>query len=532
MKYSLWKNPWILAEGVDCSYKYSLLNVLGKAHEIHRLDQANPLIEVAVFRLLLAIVIDAMGHLKSNDWRNRWEQGCFNIDEIDRYARKVEDRFDLLDTSAPFYQVGGLSTPSGKTGSTLLLLPEIASGNNVPLFSSMTESSSPKLSLDEAVGRLLAIQAFDTAGIKTGATTDPQMKAGKTTGNPVGILGQIGTTIPYGRNLFESLMLNQPLKLNEDDLPVWRKPPPSASWETRRATGILDSLTWQSRRIRLVPDNEEDPQSIVGVIVAAGDRMQEINPAHEPHTAWRTTDMKRGAAPHKPIRHIPGKAAWRGMDSLLAVQDRSESAKTTAGALRDATTRIWEVDRTYPLNVRMAGVVYGNQSAVIEHTLADSIPLPVLALSETEEGQNIKADLLSLATMAEEVRRALNRLTDNLRMSYGGAAIPWDKGEHQGDRLIMAIDQLTRSFLTKVSRNVDELDHGFNQWQTQVRDVAWSIAEPMIIQVPSTAFNGRQKDNTSEYPLMNQARAEAVFRGELNRILLQAGKEETMKGDN
>jgi len=525
MKYSLWRNSWIPVAGQEGPQQYSLLDALQNAHKVERIDSGSPLTEVALFRLLLAIVIDLVGPIREAEWRQRWRLSHFYYSEIETYVERFEDKFNLFDPVAPFYQAGGLETPSGKVGSTLLLLPEVASGNSVPLFSTTTEASCPHLSLPEAALRLIALQAFDVAGIKTGAVGDSQMSAGKTTGNPIGPLGRIGVTIPMGRNLFESLMLNVPSRREDDnDNPTWRQPPSTASWETRPSRGILDLLTWQSRRVRLIPDDDSNPQAVTGVIVAAGDRLAWTDPSQEPNTAWMNTDATKEGVPQRPIRHQPGKAAWRGIDSLLAVREDTRK-RTTANALYWVGNREDTLGPTYPLEVRIAGVVYGNQNAVIEHVISDTTPLSVLALASTPQGLDLRDALISVADMAEDVRKALNLLLDNLRNSYGGTSIPWNKGEHPGDQFITAIDPVTRRFLRVVRNEPTLLEDALIGWEMQAWDCAWSIADPLIVQVPPAAFNGRNRDPEDKKPPINQARAEAFFRGMLKRTLQRADNE-------
>ena len=526
MKYQLWTENWIPVVTTAGSEECSLREVLGRAHQISHLQQDNPLIEVALFRLLMAIVLD-MRATHDSEWKKQWDLACFDPVEIDHYAHQVEDRFDLLDPVKPFYQVADLTTPSGEVKSTLLLYPEIASGNNVPVFSSVTEATPPKLFLAEAARRLIALQGMDVAGIKSGAVGDPTMAAGKTTGNPTGVLGRLGLTIPLGSNLFQSLMLNiPPYPLRQGDDPVWRRSPVGAAWETRPARGLLDELTWQSRRVRLVPD-PTDPSFITGVIVAAGDRLEAIDPGIEPHTAWHAADPSRRQMSQRPIRHQPGKAAWRGMDSLLAGHEPDELA-AKALSLQWIGDREAVLGPDYPVNVRTVGIIYGNQNAVIDHVISDEIPLPVLSLSDSAEGQELRDNLIAMADKADEVRKSLNGLLNNLRKSCGGAPVPWDKGEHPGDEFISAIDQATRAFLTRVSAHPDQLLDADLCWQLQAWQAAFHIADRLLSAAPPMTFIGRSDnpDKSGDQPI-NQARAEGFFRAGLKKILSNAYDEIT-----
>jgi len=530
--------PWVPVVRAGVSEQCSLTTVFHRAHEIRGLDRANPLVEVSVFRLLLALAIEALGPPDLGEWQALWQRGQFDPVQFDRHASEVEHRFRLFDDNAPFEQTKDLQTPSGKVGSTLLLFPEAASGNNVPLFGSMTEEAAPPVPLAEAARRLVALHGFDTAGLKSGAVGDPQMSAGKTAGNPTGPLGAIGLIIPQGRNLFESLMLNLPPAPTPGDSTAWAESPTTAAWTTRPSRGVLDVLTWQSRRVRLIPDDAARPSAVVGVIVAGGDRMEAVNPSHEPHTAWRTASATGGMS-QLPVRHQPGRAAWRGLDAMVARDSSRVNELMKDVSKRQPTSRPLALDWVgrrrssgsiaagYPLDLRTVGVSYGNQRAVIDHTMSDSIPLPILALESTDTGQKIEEALVELVARAEVIRVAINDLANNLLISRGGTAQPWDKGEHPGDQFIGLVDAPTRQFLQVCRDQPDQLPTERAVWEKEARNAAWEIADPLIRQIPPSAFQGRIKNNrdtTKAGTEMNPARAELFFRGKLARTLPRANK--------
>src|SRR5699024_5949363 len=100
-------------------------------------------------------------------------------------------------------------------------------------FGAFSEAVELRLSPAEAARWLIHLLAWDTAGIKTPAVDDPEAKAGKLYGNPAGPLGGLGLIIPKGRNLFETLMLNTPVREAGDDprdLPHWRRPQTDSTW--------------------------------------------------------------------------------------------------------------------------------------------------------------------------------------------------------------------------------------------------------------------------------------------------------------
>ncbi|HLL32656.1 MAG TPA: type I-E CRISPR-associated protein Cse1/CasA, partial [Streptomyces sp.] len=378
------------------------------AHRFEDLVVDLPTQKPAIFRqLLLPVVVDALGRpADAAAWAAMFRAGAFSAEQREKLTAYFDEhraRFGLFDPDDPFGQVAGLRTPKGETKGSALLVATAATGNNVPLFSSRTEGNPPPLTPAQAARWLLHTHCWDTAAIKTGAVGDPQMKKGKTTGNPTGPLGQLGVIMPMGRTVYETLLLNIPYgpPLLSDDLPQWRRRATDGDlektlscatpgWQTRTSRGLLDVWTWQSRRIRLIPEQTPDGLRVTRVIVAAGDRLAAI-PDHEPHTAWvidsaaaRAKKTAGRAAPvARPRRHQPGKAAWRGLEALLAVdREQSDATATRAGfhtsVLLSQLSEVRErLPATYPLQVELTGITYGNQSAVVEDLFFDAIPLPL-----------------------------------------------------------------------------------------------------------------------------------------------------------
>ncbi len=359
----------------------SLLDALTRAHEVDGLAMDDPLQAVAVLRqVLLPVALDALGAPRSEDeWALRWEASVLDASVLGAYLDCHADRFDLFHPTCPFGQVAGLRTAKDETKPVSLLLPAVATGNNVPLFSARTEADSPALAPAEAVRALLATHCWDTAAIKSGAVGDPEVRAGKTTGNPIGPLGQLGVIVPLGCSLAETILLNLriiPQGLRGDDRPQWRAEPSTAVWRRRPSLGDLDLLTWQSRRIRLIPELGDRGQTVVRrVVLAAGDRLDQV-PDFEPHTAWRQDDKPQAGRPaRRPIRHRAGFEAWRGLAALLATAQSGAGKDTTSALIQQAADL--EVGGVlasgYPLRALTVGVVYGTQSSIVEDVTTDRI---------------------------------------------------------------------------------------------------------------------------------------------------------------
>ena len=508
---NLMRDPWLPVVGAAGPERVSLATALTRSPTIREFDGLGPPETVATLRLLVAILVDAVALQSNDEWGELWQQGCFN-ESLTTYLASEAEHFELFDDRHAFYQVADLA-PLGASGikPVALVMPEVASGNNTPLFSSLIDAQVPPLTPAEAAIRLITLQGFDTAAIKTGAQGDPLASAGKTTGNPTGPLGNLGAVMPMGRNLFETLLLNYPLVPPTDgDAPAWRRNL-GPTWQRRPAVGILDLLTWQSRRVRLLPNAEG---LVDRVIVAAGDRLDHT-PLIEPHTLWR--QVKEGPVALRPARHQPGRTPWRGLTCFLTLAPSADQP-STSGCLRQLGELEFDgfLDANYPLDVLSVGVVYGNMSAVVEDVISDRIPVPVMALAD-EQGRELRQSLIRVAATGDSVMNALNRLDGDLRRSLGGDPIPWDGGQRPGELFAAAMSGPVRRLLRALQQAAPDTDP-VATWENEARRVAVSIAEPLLENAPDRAFLGFGEGSA----LINQAKAALFFWGALNKALPQA----------
>ncbi|MFD0685952.1 type I-E CRISPR-associated protein Cse1/CasA [Actinomadura fibrosa] len=518
-----------------------LRDVLHRAGEITEIAVDLPTQWPALMRqVLLPVVVHALGAPATHRaWADRFTHGTFTEAELailDAYLEEHRPRFDLFHPETPFAQVADLHTVRDETkGAGLIVAPE-ATGNNVPLFSARTEDDPPQLTPAEAALWLLHAHCWDTAAIKTGAVGDPMVKSGKTTGNPTGPLGQLGVIMPVGRNLYETLLLNIPIGVQGRlGTPQWTRTI-TATWESRAAQGLLDLWTWQSRRIRLIPEQTPEGIRVPRVVVAAGDRLA-MTPDWEPHTAWRTNapakTAKRTAkaakpTPQRPLRHMPGKAIWRGMSALLAVEAEETASFRTSELLDQIRGLSGDglIDEHYPLRAETFGVVYGNQSAIVEDVLHDMVPLPVAALRVDAD---VHFAVLEATEQAEQLAQALNYLSADLRRASGLDPIPWDKGQRPGERLLYLLDPVVRRLLRGLQNVPDEdtLDRGRLAWERQARRLALQVADSVHVAVPESVFAGRETrksdgSTAAAYPL---GIAVNDFYRRLDRILPRAADE-------
>lgn len=309
--------------------------VLARAHEIVEIAGDTPPETVALHRLLLALLHRVLrGPANAREWERLWQAGRFDMEPIDRYLEKWRERFDLFHPERPFYQVAEL--PADRGGSIARMMGQADNGQT--LFDHTVSASPPAISPARAARLVLAYQSFDTGGrIASNSGGDSAL---------AGTLLQPALTMLRGRTVFETLLLNlqryepgwnqQPWRFDADqDRPGWEREPVRA--DVRPLAGYIDLLTWQARRVRLLPELGGDGRVVVrravgmkGWAMEAGEGRQ----GREPMVAYRKrAKAKPGEEPWIAVMFQEGRALWR--DSLALLQSAAGERQTLRPALLD-----------------------------------------------------------------------------------------------------------------------------------------------------------------------------------------------------
>ena len=321
--------------------------------------------------------------------------------------------------------------------------------------------------------------------------------------------------------------------LPEQDRPQWRLPSPAGpAWETRSAHGLLDALTWQARRIRLLPHRAQDGTKRVGrVVVCAGDRLAAVRPDFEWHTAWTyTAKPKKGQPRQRPRRHRRSEHAWQGFAALLALGRQQEGeGPRTSGVLRQISDLqdASHLPGDLQLRVRTCSLVYGNQAAVVEDALADTLPLPASALVADSR---TRAAILEAARQTAEVAQALDRLSADLRRAEGAKPLPGVSGQQRGAAFLGLVDPSMRRLLRGLQLDAadeDRIEQGMQAWEQVLFQLAWSAAHEPLASASPTTFTGRITDEGS----YRAATARSSFTRALNAILPRAAESRGDKSD-
>ncbi len=436
--YDLRFEPWIPVERLDGTADViSIRDALVGAHQIRRLSGEIPGEGLALLRLLLAFVYCInyeLGEVGEKQKKERWEElrsrGCFWSDQIDEYLADYPNEFDLFDDEHPFYQIPGLAYMGEKEFDSVSELMLDVPKPEKFLFSMRSPAHLDTLPFDLAARYLVVAQAYNTAGIKSPVVGNTSAKSGKAYA-PKGALGTgwcgaLGGIYLEGQSLFETLLLNFVLFLSNvsiiasDDYAPWERDVPSADTCQREPTGPVDLLTWQSRRIRLIPS--EDGSHVCGVIISYGDVLIPANKQrYEMMTGWRESTQqqkKLGTAtvPLMPVAPDTARALWRGLPSLLALAD---GGKLRPGVIRwMSELQDAQSSEDWRLNVRIVcqGVSYGTQSSVVDDAITDSVDLRATLLRKDSEAVLKMLDVIERTDQAVGV---LVRFVQNVERAQG-----------------------------------------------------------------------------------------------------------------
>jgi CRISPR system Cascade subunit CasA len=306
--FDLLQSPWVPCIQSDGTpIELGLRDVLAQAHQLRELHSESPLVTAALYRLLLAVLHRVFGPANPNEWAALWTAGRWDVARLEAYLDRWHHRFDLFDPEHPFYQAPDERV---KPKSVVSLIHDVASGNNPTLFDHHTEAEGITLAPAQAARMLVAAQAFGLGGL----SGLPQKFTDAPCAGGVIFLVQ-------GETLFETLALNlvryvddAPLPRWPDDRPAWEMDDPFTP-DRSLPRGYLDYLTWQNRRILLLPEATTDDIVVRQVTIAPALRLE--SNVLDPMKHYRK-DKKRGPLP---LLFTEGRALWRDSAVLFRLHD-------------------------------------------------------------------------------------------------------------------------------------------------------------------------------------------------------------------
>lgn len=524
--FDLIHEPWLPVADLHGHFEErSISDTLGSAHQLAGLSGDVATQTFALTRMLLAILHGALAGPRDDDeWVQLWQAELLPAQMIASYLATHRERFDLVHQETPFLQVSGLRTAKGGSSELSKLVADVPNG--IPFFTTRL-GGDLSLSYAEAARWLVHCHAWDSSGIKSGATDDVRTRGGK--GYPIGVAwtGLLGGVLLEGATLKETLLLNLMSRnfgaFARDphvDRPAWERDPVTAAEEEpggRRPTGPVDLYTWQSRRIRLFPVDGR----VRSVLICNGERLTPQNMHHdEPHTAWRRSapQERKLNRPqiYMPREHDPDRAIWRGLQSLLPAVSSGQKAEG-APALSPGILE-WlghlglesMLPNDYPVRLRAVGMVYGSNNSVTDDIVDDVLSLRVLLARQ--DADELVGVATSCVTAAESSVKTLGNLAGDLAASAGG--------DESGPRSRVMegayadLDTPFRRWLTALRSDSDTIAVQI-EWHATVRATVTAAADRLLTRVPPATWEGRIVRGRE----LTAAHADSRFRRDLRQSL-------------
>ncbi|RMC41963.1 type I-E CRISPR-associated protein Cse1/CasA [Lactobacillus sp. ESL0236] len=365
-KFNLTTDPWIkvIVSDTNQELKVSLIDLFKNAHQYRQLAGEMRVQNLAIMRLLLAILttvysrFDAAGQLYDwliegtdqfgsdakfdedydeedieedtlTTWHELYQKGQFS-DLVIEYLKYYSDWFDFFGKH-PFYQAtkeeydslvpANKSVAKGKgTVAIKQINRRVSESNNSPaLFSPKAGEYKNEMPIDELVRWVITYQNY------TGVTDKTKITASEKFSVSPGWLYKLNPVLISGKSIFETLMLNLVLYNQGEqkialERPVWEFASAKAYISERQTGNLPDNLaelyTSWARVLHL--EWNEDGQA---TIFSAGlPKIESTNAFTEPMTVWRydkKTDEYRPAVRNLQSLH---KAMWRNFSNYVNVQ--------------------------------------------------------------------------------------------------------------------------------------------------------------------------------------------------------------------
>ena len=277
-------------------------DTLLRSKEIAVIEDASPLVVVALHRFLLAVLYRALEGPTDIDQAKALFRDGLPVEKIAAYLEKWRDRFWLFDERFPFGQIPAFEPKSWRAWT--VLAAEHNADNAKVLFDHVDVGAPGTISNAEASRWILATQTFSVSSGKSELShtgTAPSATA--------------AMVLPLGRDLHDTLLMSLVPEIREihsADLPLWERTPESlislGEGIERAASGFADRYMWRTRSIRL---ERSDSGRIGKLAFASGVGHASVDQI-DPMLGYRIDD-KRGRLPIQ----FRDRGFWRDFDSLL-----------------------------------------------------------------------------------------------------------------------------------------------------------------------------------------------------------------------
>lgn len=506
MEFNLLDEPWIRVMTEDCTVvERSLMQVLLNSHRYQRLAGELPTQDVALLRLLLAILqtvfyrVDPEGEddpiedraAAIRRWQALWNAGRFPVQPIRTYLEIWKDRFWLFHPEHPFYQVPAAAV--GTKFKASKLNGELSeSAHKMRLFPLRDGEEKETLSYAEAARWLVTLIGFDDS-----ASTK------KETGTGTGWLGDRVNVYAIGENLFETLILNLVFLKDgryvwAENMPAWEQP--TMTTAKKREIPLPDNqaelLTLQSRR--LILSREEN--RVTGFSSTGGDffgKEGRVNAFSEQMTLWRAGKTPKNAVPQfVPAPVDPWRQMWRDFEVILGRREDTHIPGVVAWLTELRRKNV--IPRKY-VHITSVGVTYDSKKGSIADIVSDHLDFQMSLLDTAGELWIVLVG--GEIHLIDKVARALGALAEGLYLAQGGQLDGAGKKARQSQRdegmrlLYAAVDLPFREWLAHIGAQHEDDENTRAQeqqcWRSIVFRIADNLGREMVRDAGTAAFTGR-----------------------------------------
>lgn len=378
--FNVLDKPWIPVFTSDgLSKDVGIREAIFNSPSIIKIRDDDPLQKIAIIRLLTAFLSDAY-HLENKaDRKALYQKGSFDQDVIETYILHcVNDcgaSFDLFDEKRPFMVQAFDSKLDVKLKSAVNICITIPSGNNPLHFNHTADDEFSGFSPAEALRNILATYLFAPAmsgGYPSSVNnTPPEYFA------------------PVGSNLFEQLVMcmrstRELGNINLDHFPCsWNSSERIIPGMKIPAVSFLSAMTFQSRRITLIPD---DDGLIRKCYFSPGMNFLGNDLWKDPFVAY----FKKDDGTFGSVKPQKGRELWRDVGNI------------TSGSKSIPPTVLTPLQNERMINVYSVGLVT-NQAAIIQ-TFQDRISIPQILLENEYLSDQIQSDV----DLIEKIYRLIN----------------------------------------------------------------------------------------------------------------------------
>lgn len=535
IEFNLLDEKWILARKSDCTVdELSLTDALLKAHEYVELAGELPTQDVAVLRLMLAVLHTVFSRYSpqgepsplydSDDaeyrWKELWNAGRLPEKPIRDYLASVHDRFWLFHPDRPFYQTEAAKIGTEYTASKLNGAVS-ESGNKIRLFCGCTGVQKSELSYSEAARWLLYVNNYDDTSSKPKGKNLPSPGAGW--------LGKLGLITIRGNNLFETLvynliLLNHKRNFSEvwgPECPAWEPDVPNTAEraEIPMPDNLSELYTLQSRRLWL---NRDDNEKVIGYNLLGGDFFEKVDAFIEPMTVWsKVKGNERAGEKFQPRRHDSSVQMWR---------EFSYAFETAAGSHIPGVV-LWTkyIKQMLPesrklISFSIASVQYGDKDFFVNDVFSDSLTFHTDLL--TEIGEHWRAKITDEIKKCDESAAALRFLAKDIELAAGSSEDTVLKRavvERAREQYYYEIDLPFRNWLERIDPNweivSEQEEQALREWHETAKRIALRIGQELVESAGTAAIVGRAvKDKNDKERYYSAPDAYRYFKVKLNEI--------------